>query len=119
MSDMHRLPAQFAEFEKFCPRWRLETENERYLARAHAPYPELVELYDEMTPRLSEIVAHLNGFPLDAMPEAEANLMYLTFSLMEASHAVELWKQSDVPDAFAPERIKIKLSGAIAEGALK
>lgn len=107
------LPEQFSEFEKFCPRWVLLTENERYLARVRAPYDDLVELYEEMSPRLSEIIEYLNKFPLEEMPDEEAKLMYLTFSLMEASHAVELWKQSDVPEAFEPDRLVIKLDGDI------
>lgn len=107
------LPAQFSEFEKFCPRWVLTTENERYLTRIRAPYAELVEIYEEMSPRLSDIIEHLNNFPLEDMPQSETNLMYLTFSLMEAAHAVELWKQSDLPVAFQPERLVIKLAGNI------
>lgn len=109
----YSLPSEFGDFEKFCPRWVLRTEKERYIERIRAPYADLVELYDEMIPRLSEIIEYLNRFPLDKMPESEANLMYLTFSLMEAAHAVELWKQSDVPEAFEPERLVIKLAGSI------
>lgn len=107
------LPEQFSAFEKFCPRWVLRTEQERYFARIRAPYADLVELYEEMTPRLSEVIEHLNNFPLEEMPPSEANLMYLTFSLTEAAHAVELWKQSDLPEAFQPERLVIKLAGDI------
>ena len=107
------LPGQFSDLEKFCPRWILRTENERYIERIRAPYDDLVELYEEMSPRLSAIIEHLNKFPLEEMPESEANLMYLTFSLMEASHAVELWKRSDLPEAFQPERLVIKLAGNI------
>lgn len=110
----YSLPEQFSALEKFCPRWVLHTENERYIERIRAPYDDLVELYEEMSPCLSEIIEHLNKFPLEEMPESEANLMYLTFSLMEASHAVELWKQSDLPEAFDPERLVIKLAGNIA-----
>lgn len=112
-NEMTVLPPEFSKFEPFCNKWCLRTERERYLARAHAPYPELVTLYEAMLPHLSEIITYLNPFPLTAMPESAQNLMYLTFSLMEATHAVELWKQSDVPDAFAPERIEIRLAGGI------
>ena len=107
------LPEKFSEYEKFCPRWVLDTEEERYLTRIRAPYADLVEPYEEMSPRLSEIIDHLNNFPLEEMPQSETNLMYLTFSLMEAAHAVELWKQSDLPVAFQPERLVIKLAGNI------
>jgi hypothetical protein len=107
------LPEEFQKFQIFCDKWCLKTERERYLARAHAPYSELVELYDAMIPELSRIITYLNQFPLNSMPESAKNLMNLTFSLMEATHAVELWKQSDVPDAFAPERIDINLPGEI------
>ena len=107
------LPPQFADLEVFCPKWVLATEQERYITRIRAPYAELVEMYEKMTPRLPAIIEHLNNFPLENMPENETKLMYLTFSLMEAAHAVELWKQPDLPEAFEPERLVIKLSGDI------
>lgn len=107
------LPEEFQNFQIFSKKWCLKTERERYLARAHAPYHELVELYDAMIPELSKIIVYLNQFPLNSMPETAKNLMNLTFSLMEATHAVELWRQSDVPNAFAPERIDINLPGEI------
>jgi hypothetical protein len=112
-SETASLPAEFKKFEPFCEKWCLTTEKERYLTRAHAPYKELVTLYDAMIPDLSQIIIYLNQFPLDAMPASAQNLMNLTFSLMEATHAVELWKKSDVPDAFEPERIEIRLAGEI------
>ncbi|WP_327753236.1 hypothetical protein VVT58_24035 (plasmid) [Sphingobium sp. SJ10-10] len=108
-----QLPPEFSDLEVFCSKWLLATEQERYITRIRAPYAELVEMYERMTPRLPAIIEHLNNFPLEDMPQRETSLMHLTFSLMEVAHAVELWKQPDLPEAFEPERLVIKLAGGI------
>ena len=51
-----------------------------------------------------EIIAYLNDFALDAMPEAATRLMYLTLSLAEIAPAVENFGQPREPDTFDPFR---------------
>ena len=42
---------------------------------------------------------HFDQHPLDALPEAEANLLTLLTALMTASFPVEVWRQPRVPDS--------------------
>ena len=40
-------------------------------------------------------------FPLDAMPEDALRLLYVCYSLINASFPVEAWRQPRVPDSGA------------------
>ena len=61
--------------------------------------PELLEFYDAAFPRLPEMVDHLDPFPLDDLPPQERNLLYLVYSLITVSLAVDMWGQPRVIDA--------------------
>lgn len=50
------------------------------------------------------MLAHLDGFDLDKLPEPETNLTYLLFALISVSLAVECWKQLRVPDSGSGPR---------------
>jgi hypothetical protein len=94
------LPAQFASLEPFAAAgWCLETERERYAKRLASPMPELLEFYDAAFARLPEMVEHLDQFPLDDLPGSERNLLFLVYSLITVSLAVDMWGQPQVIDA--------------------
>ena len=94
------LPTQFADLEPFAD-WSLETEAERYAKRLASSMDELQAFYDAAFPRLEEATAYLDGFDLDALPEDATRLLWLYYSLVNASFPVEVWRQARVPDSGA------------------
>ncbi len=99
MSD-GMLPAQFSSLEPFAiAGWCLDTERERYTKRLRSEMPELLEFYDAAFSRLSEIIDHLDQFPLDDLPDQERNLLRLSYSLIQVSLAVDMWGQPEVIDS--------------------
>lgn len=97
---MLTLPEQFAELEPFS-RWCLPTEAERYAERLASSMDELQAFYDAAFPRLEEMTAYLDGFPLDDMPDDARRLLWLCYSLVNVSFPVEVWRQPRVPDSGA------------------
>jgi hypothetical protein len=94
------LPAQFAGLEPFAAAgWCLATERERYTKRLESSMSELQAFYDAAFPRFGEMVDHLDEFPLDDLPVEERNLLYLVYSVIQASLAVDMWGQPHVIDA--------------------
>jgi hypothetical protein len=94
------LPAPFADLEPFAE-WCLETEAERYAKRLASTMDELQAFYDAAFPRLEAMLAHLDALPLDALPEDASRLLWLCYSLVNASFPVEVWRQPRVPDSGA------------------
>lgn len=97
---MSTLPADFADLEQFAE-WCLASEGERYAKRLASSMEEMQAFYDAAFPRLDAAKAHLDGFPLDALPEAETRLLWLLYSLINVSFPVEVWRQARVPDSGA------------------
>lgn len=102
-SSTPALPADFADLAPHAG-WCLPTETERNRRRNASSMAELLAFRDAILPRVDAIVAHLNGFPLAAMPPCEANLMHMLLSLAEIAPAVECYHQPAVPDGFDPAR---------------
>ncbi|HVN52457.1 MAG TPA: hypothetical protein VMT43_13560 [Acidimicrobiales bacterium] len=95
-----QLPEPFAGLEPFAAAgWCLATERDRYLKRLGSRMPALQEFYDAAFPRFGEMLDHLDQFPLDDLPEQETNLLYLVYSLIQVSLAVDMWGQPEVIDA--------------------
>lgn len=107
MESSRSLPTAFAELERFVDRWAISTEVERNRTRRNSSMEEIRDLYKAVEPRLSDIIAHLNEFPLDQMPDDAAQLLRLAMSTMEITPAVELYRQPDVVHAFDAERLEI------------
>ena len=97
---MATLPEAFAELEPFID-WSLETEAERYAKRLGSTMDELQSFYDAAFPRLAAAMAYLDALPLDALPEDATRLLWLCYSLINASFPVEVWRQPRVPDSGA------------------
>jgi hypothetical protein len=96
-----RLPAEFADWERFAEKWCKPTEDERWDTRLASSFEEVEEFYDALMPRAEEAIAHCDRFPLDAMPDDVKNLVNLLCSLTQASFPAECWKQVWVPDTGA------------------
>jgi hypothetical protein len=94
------LPEQFADLEPFAD-WCLATEHERFAKRLASSMDELQAFYDAAFPRLDEAVAYLDGLPIDSLPDDATHLLWLCYSLVNASFPVEVWRQARVPDSGA------------------
>jgi hypothetical protein len=94
------LPQAFADLEPFTD-WVLPSEYDRYEKRLNSTQEELQAFYDAAFPRLEAMLAHLDALPLDALPEDASRLLWLCYSLVNASFPVEVWRQPRVPDSGA------------------
>jgi hypothetical protein len=94
------LPVEFADLEPFAD-WSLRTERERYAKRLASSMDELQAFYDAAFPRLQAAMAHLDALPIDDLPEDATRLLWLCYSLVNASFPVEVWRQARVPDSGA------------------
>jgi hypothetical protein len=92
------LPHEFADLERFAARWALATESERWAQRHASSIDEMRDLYDTMFPRVDAALDHCDRFPLDDLPEDARNLLYLVFSFVLVSFAVEVWEGPRIPD---------------------
>jgi hypothetical protein len=94
------LPAEFADLEPFND-WSLQHEAERYDKRLSSTMPELQAFYDAAFPRLEDAMAYLDQFDFKALPDEATRLLWLCYSLVNASFPVEVWRQPRVPDSGA------------------
>ena len=97
---MTTLPSDFADLEPFAG-WSLRTESERYGKRLSSTMDELQTFYDGAFPRLDAALDYLDRYDLHALPEDATRLLWLCYSLVNASFPVEVWRQSRVPDSGA------------------
>jgi len=97
---MSALPPEFADLDQFTS-WSLETEAERYAKRLSSTMDELQAFYDNAFPRLEDAMVYLDQFDLEALPEDAKRLLWLCYSLINASFPVEVWRQPRVPDSGA------------------
>ena len=93
-------PPDFADLEPYAD-WALATEAERYAKRLASSMDELQAFYDAAFPRLEEAMAYLDALDLDDLPEDATRLLWLCYSLVNASFPVEVWRQPRVPDSGA------------------
>lgn len=94
------LPAEFSDLEPYAD-WSLRTEAERYAKRLSSTMDELQAFYDAAFPRLEAILAYLDGLELKSLPEEATRLLWLSYSLVNVSFPVEVWRQPRVPDSGA------------------
>jgi hypothetical protein len=91
-----RLPAEFADLERWAATWCLATEAERWAQRLRSPMAELQAFYDACFPRAEQAIAWCDRLPLEALPADAERLLQLLHSLLMVSYAVEVWKQPEV-----------------------
>jgi len=94
------FPDAFEDLEPFAG-WALRTEGERYAKRLSSSMDELQAMYDAAFPRLQEMMDYLDGFDLRDLPSDATRLLWLCYSLVNASFPVEVWRQARVPDSGA------------------
>src|SRR5258705_12550785 len=94
------LPTEFADLEPYLD-WDLATEPERYAKRLASSMAEMQQFYDAAFPRLNDVIAYCDKFPLDDLPEDAQTLMHLMQSLVMVSFPIEAWKQPRVPGSGA------------------
>jgi hypothetical protein len=97
---MSTLPADFSDLEPFAD-WALETEAERYGKRLTSSMDEIQAFYDSAFPRLGAAMAYLDQLDLTQLPDDATALLWLCYSLVNASFPVEVWRQPRVPDSGA------------------
>jgi len=94
------LPAEFEDLEPYLD-WDLATEPERYAKRLASSMTEMQAFYAAAFPRLNDVIAYCDKFPLDDLPEDARTLMHMMQSLITVSFPIEAWKQPKVPDSGA------------------
>ncbi|MGB8391283.1 hypothetical protein [Mycobacterium sp.] len=97
---MASLPTEFADLERYLD-WDLATEPERYAKRLASTMTEMQAFYDVAFPRMNDMIAYCDQYPLDDLPEDAKTLMHIMQSLIMVSFPVEAWKQPRVPDSGA------------------
>jgi hypothetical protein len=97
---MSILPAEFGDLEPYAA-WSLESEAERYARRLSSTLDELQAFYDAAFPRLDDAMTYLDQFEFTALPQSATRLLWLCYSLVNASFPVEVWRQPRVPDSGA------------------
>lgn len=106
MTEQHRLPGRFGQLEYLVGQWALPTEKLRSARRWSASAEEFQEFYDAMVPLINEILAYLDQFSLDEMPEDVLALFHLSLSLAESAPHVEFYKgAAKVPHSFDARRM--------------
>lgn len=109
------LPAGFTDLEPLVPYWGKPTSQERWDQRSAASMEQIRDFYDRMLERSDAILAHLDPFDLDALPEPEARLFCLMLSLANCAMAVELHGAPRAPYSPFPHGVRI-LQGAAPLG---
>ena len=94
------FPNEFSDLEPFAD-WALASEAERYAKRLDSTMDEIQSFYDAAFPRLEAATAYLDRFELSALPDDAKRLLWLCYSLVNASFPVEVWRQPRVPDSGA------------------
>jgi len=94
------LPPRFADLEPYAD-WCLPSEAERYAKRLSSSMDEMQAFYDAAFPRLEEILTYLDEFGLDSLPADAGQLLLLSYSLVNVSFPIEVWRQARVPDSGA------------------
>ena len=99
------LPEPFQSLEPFRD-WALATERERRTKRLSSSMEEIQAFYDALFPQLEAVVAYLDQFPLDQLPQEAQPLYHLMLSLVEVTSAVELYHHPHIFEAIEPTRFR-------------
>ena len=94
------LPSEFADLAPYVE-WALEFERDRYAKRLSSTMDELQAFYDAAFPRLDDAVSYLDQFDLDDLPDDARCVLWLCYSLVNASFPLEVSRQARVPDSGA------------------
>jgi hypothetical protein len=112
MSESHAqggrlLPEPFGDLEKFAPLWALPTALARSEQRSRSAMAEMAAFHDAMFARLEDILAHLEQYPLNAMPDDARRLLCLSLSLAEVCPFVYFYKEERPAHIIDPKRVEL------------
>ncbi|MDQ2648527.1 MAG: hypothetical protein M3Z03_03105 [Actinomycetota bacterium] len=93
-----QLPAAFADLEPFIE-WAIPTEEERYQKRLASTIEELRAFFDAIGPRAAEAREYLDKQYGRDMSIEDQRLLWMMFSLICISYAVEVFGVPAVPDS--------------------
>jgi hypothetical protein len=98
------LPDGFESLEPLVAAWSLASEHERREQRASSSFAELQTYYALVGPRIRDIAAHLDAYPMGVLPAPQQALLQLALMFMEVALAVEFYGQPEVRDSFPRQR---------------
>lgn len=102
---MTSLPEQFRDLEAFVPLWAFASEDARSEKRWASSPADYDSFYAATIDRIGAIMAYLDQFPVNAIPEHARPLYHLALAFAEASPHVEMYKSSSkVPNSFDARR---------------
>ncbi len=101
------LPDGFEALAPFQRYWGVATTQLRRERREAASMAEITAFYDVMLALAPAAIAHLEAFPLDAMPPASGRLMELLLMLAHVSMATELHGQPRAPHSPYPHGVRL------------
>ena len=105
MSTVAALPTDFSHLERFIA-FTGATETARNHHRIDCTQDELDAFVSAVVPRLEQICAYLDSFPLDALPPDAQKLYYLMLSVAEAAPSVEGYRAPSVPYGYDSRRFQ-------------
>lgn len=88
---MSKLPDQFADLEAKWARWIIDNDPARARLRLDESQEELDAFYEDVKPRVEEIIKYLDPFPLDGLPQDATNLWWLLSSYIGVAVALEVY----------------------------
>ncbi len=91
------FPPEFADLEPFAE-WSIEKDHDRYQKRLASSMPEMQAFYDALVPRAPATMEYLDQFDLKELPDNALRLLWLLYSLITISFAVDIFKQPRIPD---------------------
>ena len=98
----------FSGLESFIAAWGLEHWEDRAAKRAETPLGELRAFHQAMVPRLEEIIAFLNQWPLEDIPFEHRPLSWAALAVCEVDASVEIWDATLLDTACDPREFTAK-----------
>ena len=97
-TDASLLPSAFAELEAFIE-WAMPNEEERYQKRLNSSMKELRAFYDAIVIRADDARKYLDQYEYPDLPPDALRLLWMLFSLIVVSYAVDVFGRPQVPDS--------------------
>jgi hypothetical protein len=92
------LPPSFADLERFIE-WAIPDERDRYSKRLSSSMADLREFYSAAVMRADDARKYLDEFDYPDLPPDALRLLWMMFSLIVVSYAVDVFDQPRVPDS--------------------
>ena len=93
------LPPAFSDLEQFTAQWCNSTMEAQYAARLASSIPQMQPFYDALKGRLEAITEYLDAIPFEEFSDADRALGHLAIAWVPVAEAIEVFKQTRVPDS--------------------